>query len=260
MANINWNASNYKENFSFVPAYGEAVLDLLTKPKGSCIVDLGCGNGILTKKLFERGYQVVGIDDSAEMIAQAKVDCPNIEFITGNALDFVLEHKADAIFSNAVFHWIDEQKQQKMLCNIFNQLNEGGELVCEFGGAGCAEHVHRTLEQCFLEHGFEYKRVFYFPTIGQYAPMLEKAGFRIEYALLFDRPTVQKGEDGLADWIKMFVKKPFEGIDKDIQNEIICEAVNRLKSVLYINGEWIVDYVRIRFRAVKNKDKVFDIN
>ena len=235
MPNINWNAANYKNNFSFVPVYGEAVLDLLTKPKGSYIVDLGCGNGTLTKKLFERGYHVIGIDDSAEMIAQAKTDCPDIEFVTGNALDFMLEHKADAIFSNAVFHWIDESKQQKMLCNIYNQLNEGGELVCEFGGSGCAEHVHRALEQCFLERGFEYKRVFYFPTIGQYASMLEKAGFRIEYATLFDRPTVQKGANGLADWIEMFVKKPFEGIDESTRNEIIGETVNRLKSSLYIN-------------------------
>lgn len=260
MPNISWNVSNYKENFCFVPAYGEAVLDLLTKPKGSYIVDLGCGNGTLTKKLFERGYHVTGIDDSMQMVAQAKSDYPDIEFVIGNALDFTLEYKADAIFSNAVFHWIDEARQQEMLCNIYNQLKEGGELVCEFGGFGCAEYVHSTLEQCFLEHGFEYKRVFYFPTIGQYAPMLEKAGFRIEYAVLFDRPTVQTGENGLADWIKMFVKKPFESIDKNIQDKIICESVNRLKNVLYINGEWIVDYVRIRFRAVKNKDKVFDIN
>ncbi len=260
MSNINWSAANYKENFSFVPAYGEAVLDLLTKPKESYIIDLGCGNGTLTKKLFDRGYHVIGIDDSAQMITQAKADYPNIEFAAGNALNFSLERKADAIFSNAVFHWIDKAKQQEMLYNIYNQLNEGGELVCEFGGAGCAEHVHRTLEQCFLEYGFEYKRVFYFPTIGQYAPMLEQAGFRIEYAALFDRPTVQRGANGLADWIKMFVQKPFEGIDKNIQNEIIYETVNRLKNVLYINKEWIVDYVRIRFRAVKNKDKDLDIN
>ncbi len=54
--------------------------------------------------------------------------------------------------------------------------------------------------------------------------MLEKTGFRIEYAALFDRPTVQQGANGLADWIKMFVQKPFEGIDENIQNEIICET------------------------------------
>lgn len=253
MSNINWNVSNYKQNFSFVPEYGEAVIDLLTKPNGSSVIDLGCGNGILTQKLFERGYQVVGIDDSAQMIAQARNDYPDIKFMIGNAVDFMVEQKADALFSNAVFHWIDEEKQQKMLCNIYDQLKEDGEFVCEFGGAGCAEHVHNTLEQCFLEYGLAYKRVFYFPTIGQYAPMLEKAGFRIEYAALFDRPTIQKGANGLADWIKMFVKKPFEGIDEKMQNEIIAAAVKHLKNLLYINGEWFVDYVRIQFRAVKKK-------
>lgn len=235
-----------------MPAYGEAVMDLLTKQKGSYVVDLGCGNGALTRKLFERGYDVEGVDDSADMIAQAKADYSNIKFSVGNAVDFTLERKADSIFSNAVFHWIDEEKQQKMLCNIYGQLNDGGELVCEFGGAGCAEMVHSTLEKCFLERGFNYKRVFYFPTIGQYAPMLEKAGFRIEYATLFDRPTVQTGENGLADWIEMFVRKPFEGMDEKIKSEVICEAVERLRDKLYIDGKWIVDYVRIRFRAVKN--------
>ena len=226
MPNIDWNVSGYKENFSFVPAYGEAVMDLLTKQKGSHVVDLGCGNGALTKKLLERGYNAEGIDDSADMIAWAKADYPDIKFSVGNAVDFTLENKADAIFSNAVFHWIDEGKQQKMLCNIYDSLNDGGELVCEFGGAGCAKQVHDTLEKCFSKRGLEYKRVFYFPTVGQYAPMLEKAGFRVEYAVLFDRPTVQAGENGLADWIEMFVKKPFD-------------------------QKWIVDYVRIRFRAVK---------
>lgn len=252
MPNINWNVSGYKENFSFVPAYGEAVMDLLTKNKGSYVVDLGCGNGALTKKLFERGYNVEGVDDSADMIAQAKADYPDIKFSVGNAVDYTLERNADAIFSNAVFHWIDEEKQQKMLCNIYNSLNDGGELVCEFGGAGCAETVHSMLEKCFLERGLNYKRVFYFPTIGQYAPMLENAGFRVEYAVLFDRPTVQVGENGLADWIEMFVRKPFEGIDEKIKSEIIYEAVDNLRDKLYIDGKWIVDYVRIRFRAVKN--------
>lgn len=251
MPNIDWNASNYKDKFSFVPAYGEALLELLAKPEGSRVVDLGCGNGMLTGKLAERGYRVLGVDDSEDMLAKARADYPELEFCRGNALDFTLEEKADVIFSNAVFHWIDGSRQQEMLCNIYDQLKEGGELVCEFGGAGCAEQVHSALEQGFRERGLDYPRVFYFPTIGQYAPLLEKAGFRIEYASLFDRPTVQAGDDGLADWIRMFVKKPFEGMDEKLQEEIIREAVNRLENRLYQDGKWIVDYVRIRFRAVK---------
>lgn len=52
----NWNAENYSDNFQFVHKYGEGVLDLLTVPKGSFVVDLGCGNGALTEKPVQIGY------------------------------------------------------------------------------------------------------------------------------------------------------------------------------------------------------------
>ena len=64
MPNISWDAAEYKENFSFVPAYGEAVIGLITKQLGSRVIDLGCGNGSLTAHLADRGYLATGIDDS----------------------------------------------------------------------------------------------------------------------------------------------------------------------------------------------------
>lgn len=48
-----------------------------------------------------------------------------------------------------------------------------------------------------------YPRTFYFPSIGEYAPLLEGQGFKVECALLFDRPTVQKSEQGLENWIRI---------------------------------------------------------
>lgn len=36
---------------------------------------------------------------------------------------------------------------------------------------------------------------------------MERQGLRVEHAVLFDRPTPQKGENGLQNWINMFVKK-----------------------------------------------------
>lgn len=229
------------------------MIGLITKQPGSRVIDLGCGNGSLTAHIADLGYIVMGIDDSEEMLRLAEKEHPDLNFIQENAVSFHLEKGADVIFSNAVFHWIDEKDQQTMLSNIYCNLKPGGELVCEFGGFGCAEAVHGTLEQCFSDHGLTYRRVFYFPTIGQYAPMLEKAGFKIEYAALFDRPTPQNGADGLANWIRMFVKKPFEEIGKELKEEIISDAVSRLRNMLYQNGCWIVDYVRIQFRAVKQQ-------
>lgn len=72
MSNINWNANDYKNGFSFVPEYGESVINLITKEKGSRVIDLGCGNGMLTDKLAEKGYDVTGIDDSVDMLELAR--------------------------------------------------------------------------------------------------------------------------------------------------------------------------------------------
>ncbi|MBQ8638883.1 MAG: class I SAM-dependent methyltransferase [Lachnospiraceae bacterium] len=252
--NIQWNSKNYKEQFSFVPQYGEAVINLITREKGCRVVDLGCGNGTLTKKLSDAGYDVIGIDDSAEMIALASSEYPEIAFRKENALSFELQEKADVIFSNAVFHWIDREKQEELARNLSRQLKLSGELVCEFGGYGCAEAVHSTLEACFRERNIAYPRTFYFPTIGEHAPILEKYGLQIEYAVLFDRPTPQQADDGLIEWINMFVKKPFENMDWNVRNEILNDTKSRLKEKLFIDGKWYIDYVRIRIRARKVRE------
>ena len=166
-------------------------------------------------------------------------------------MDFTLDEPVDAVFSNAVLHWIDADKQQAMLDHIASQIKSGGLLVCEFGGKGCAETVHAALEKRFAAHGLHYLRTFYFPTVGEYAPLLEKAGFRVEFATLFDRPTKQNGPDGLADWIRMFDTAPFSGVDPALAAQIIDETVEDLRPVLLHDGVWYVDYVRIRFKVRK---------
>ena len=110
--NIFWDAEKYKKDFSFVPQYGEAVMDLLDAAPGSRVVDLGCGNGALTEQLAACGYDVTGVDASAEMLELAREGHPELKFLPGNALDFTLDEPVDAVFSNAVLHWIDADKQQ----------------------------------------------------------------------------------------------------------------------------------------------------
>ena len=249
--NITWNAADYEENFSFVHRYGENVLEMVEKGNGGLAVDLGCGTGPLTPGLKEKGYRVLGIDESAQMVEAARAAHPELTFIQGNALNFSLEEKADVIFSNAVFHWIDGACQEELAQNLAAQIKPGGMLVTEFGGKGCAEAIHSTLEKCYSERGLKYPRVFYFPTVGEYASVLEKAGFRIAFASLFDRPTPQNTQDGLKDWIRMFVKKPFEGMEETLKSEILKEAEDKLRSRLYIDGKWYIDYVRIRVKAVR---------
>lgn len=80
--------------------------------------------------------------------------------------------------------------------------------------------------------------------------MVEAAGFQVRSAVLFDRFTELKGDQGLKDWIRMFIKTPFHTVpDPDEQEEIIDTAVDRLKKDLYRDGKWYADYVRLRMKA-----------
>ena len=249
--NNDWNAKNYTNNFSFVHQYGEDVLKLIDAPAGSSVLDLGCGNGALTKKLQELGFQVQGMDSSEEMLTLAQRNNPDILFEYGDATQFTLAEPVDVIFSNAVFHWIDAEKQDALAAHIANALKPGGTLVCEFGGKDCAESVHATLEQCFAKRGLQYQRFNYFPTIAEYSAVLERNGLRPDYAVLFDRPTPQSPGKTVVDWIEMFVRVPFRGMEEKQKGEILQEAENLLRPKLCRDGKWIIDYVRIRVRARK---------
>lgn len=250
--NITWNAKDYTRDFAFVHRYGEDVLRLLDIKAGDNVIDLGCGNGALTARIAESGAQVVGIDSSADMLAVAHERHPELEFRQADALSFTVEEPVDAVFSNAVFHWIDEADQPQLLRQIRNALKPRGQLVCEFGGKGCAASVHNALRKAFARRGMGYTFRFYFPSIGQYATLLEQAGFRVEFAMLFDRPTpCENGESGLCQWIMMFDKIPFDGISQNVRDEIITEARRQLRPVLYHGGNWHIDYVRIRLRVVR---------
>lgn len=244
-----WNSDNYTDNFQFVYKYGEGVVDLLTVADDSFVLDLGCGNGAITQKLSEKGFRVLGIDASASMLEKARQLHPDLDFRLEDACEFTLEERADAVFSNAVFHWIDDH--DRLVRNISLNIKTGGQLVFEFGGKGCADTVHNALEKVFADRGFEYVNRFNFRSIGEFAPILEKYGFKVEYASLYDRPTEQIGENGLANWINMFVGSAFEGVGSRMREEIISQTEELCRPKLYKNGKWYVDYVRIQMKAVK---------
>lgn len=249
--NITWDAELYASNFDYIHRYGEGVLSLIDAPEGAKALDLGCGNGELTASLKKRGYDVIGLDASPELLAEARKNHPDISFINGDACDFTLETQVDVVFSNAVFHWIDEERQDDMLRCVYNAMNRGGQFVFEFGGAGNNRLIHRALRKEFSQYGYEYHMPFYFPTIGEYAPRLERAGFKVTDAFLFDRPTELFSNNGMADWINMFVKTPFDQVREEDRKAIVEGAVDRLRYPLQQDDKWYADYVRLRMKAVK---------
>ena len=248
-----WNSALYEGNHAFVWQYGESLLKLLAPKAGERILDLGCGTGQLTAKIAESGVFVYGIDSSLSMIAKAKSNYPQLNFAVADARDFQVDEPLDAVFSNAVLHWIKEP--DAVINCVAKSLKVGGRFVAEFGGRGNVGAIVRTLSSVLSEIGCEEPEAlnpWYFPSVGEYAGLLEKGGFEVGYGVLFDRPTtLEGGNAGMANWIEMFAGGFLLGLSEEVRSQVIKAVAERLRSTQYRDSNWIADYRRIRVVATK---------
>jgi trans-aconitate methyltransferase len=240
-----WDSSLYQDKHSFVWQYGENLLELLNSKPGECILDLGCGTGQLTEKISLTGAEVMGVDGAFEMIEKARKNYPHLKFDVADARNFQVEKLFDAVFSNAVLHWIREP--DAVIACIHQALKPGGRFVAEFGGKGNVEAITQALDRALGGT----PNPWYFPSIGDYATRLEQQGFDVKYALLFPRPTPLEGDAGIANWIQMFASAWMVELSAEDQIQVIRAVEEDLKPILYREGTWMADYCRIRIVAFK---------
>ena len=198
-----WDTGLYDDKHSFVWKHGAGLLELLAAQTGERILDLGCGTAHLTARIAEAGAEVVGIDASAPMIEEARRLYPNIRFEVVDARAFAFDEPFDAVFSNAVLHWV--KPPEKAIACVRRALKPGGRFVAEFGGRGNVRTIVSALDAASRAIGLgAWEHPWYYPGIGEYAPLLERAGLEVTDAFLFDRPTLLEGEEGLRHWVQMF--------------------------------------------------------
>jgi trans-aconitate methyltransferase len=252
---ISWNARFYDDKHNFVFRFGEDVVQLLNPREGEKILDLGCGTGHLTHLIASAGSRVIGIDNSPAMIERARAAYPDLDFRVMSAIDFHFDTSFDAVFSNAVLHWVLEKGSA--IDHIYHCLRPGGRLILEMGGKGNVDNILVATRKILTRHGYYSNAAiqpWYFPSLAEYTTLLERRGFRIQFAAHFDRPTnLQDTENGIKDWIRMFGSVFFKDIpDTDI-DMILEEIQETLKPTHYINHTWFADYKRLRIEAFKQK-------
>ena len=223
------------------------VLELLNPHPGERILDLGCGDGELTRVLQDRGCDTIGIDPSAGFIAAARKLDLDVREQDARELDF--EDEFDAVFSNAVLHWIAEA--DVVLGNVHRALREGGRFVGEFGGYGNCAAIEQALVYELEMRGIDASMAspWYFPTAGEYGERLIAAGFRVPYIALIPRPTPLPG--GMLGFLETFADSFASLVTIDRREGYLSAVCDRLEPLLNRNGEWTADYVRLRFEAFK---------
>jgi SAM-dependent methyltransferase len=246
----NWNAAAYADNAHFVPALGQPVLDLLQPQPGERILDLGCGDGALTEKLVALGAQVVGVDSSPDMIGAALHRGLDARVMDARALVFLNEF--DAVFSNAVLHWIKDDPDAP-IAGAFRALKAGARFVGELGGHGCVGAITVALVATLERRGIKDAASWipwYFPTVQDYEMRLRRAGFVPRSVELIPRPTPLP--TGMRGWLDTFANPFSAALPLEERSGFLDDVAALLKPVLCdADGRWTADYIRLRFAAIK---------
>jgi trans-aconitate methyltransferase len=247
-----WDAGLYDSKHSFVWEKARDLVELLAPQKGERILDIGCGIGQLTAAIAATGAQVVGVDRSPEMIAEAHKKFPTLRFEVCDARELPFVDEFDAVFSNAALHWIPDA--EPVVAGIVRTLKTEGRFVAEFGGHGNVQRVMDAFASALAGMGVSApeESPWYYPSIAEYSSLLQKHGLEVTQAVLFDRPTkLEDGERGLSNWIAMFGDSMVRRVP-DIQLVSYIRAVeDAARPSLWKGDHWELDYRRLRLVARK---------
>jgi trans-aconitate methyltransferase len=242
-----WNAEDYEKHARFVSDLAGPVLEWLQPQAGERILDLGCGDGVVTEELKRRGVSVLGVDISESLLAAAGARGVETRRMDGQKLAF--DSAFDAVFSNAALHWMSDAGA--VIEGIFRALKPGGRFVAEFGGHGNVAAVVTAMRATAGRRGGDAALAgpWFFPSVAVYREMLEERGFRVVRIGLFPRPTPLA--TGMIAWLKVF-RRPFFAQFGAEEDQVLSEVEALLApSLRDAKGNWTADYVRLRVEAVK---------
>jgi trans-aconitate methyltransferase len=242
-----WNAEDYEKHARFVSDLAGPVLEWLQPQAGQRILDLGCGDGVLTEELKRRDVDVLGVDVSESLLAAALARGVETRRMDGQKLPFDAEF--DAVFSNAALHWMSDAGA--VIEGVFRALKPGGRFVAEFGGHGNVAAVTTAMRATARRRGGDAALAgpWFFPSVAVYREMLEERGFRVVRIGLFPRPTPLP--TGMIAWLKVF-RRPFFAQYGAEEDQVLAEVEELLApSLRDARGNWTADYVRLRVEAMK---------
>jgi trans-aconitate methyltransferase len=233
-----WNATDYARVGAFVADLGAAALDLLDPREGERILDVGCGDGTLTERIVDRGAEVVGIDNSPDMIEAARAK--RLDVLLMDVTEMRFQAEFDAAFSNATLHWVIQK--ERAAGAIHAALRSGGRFAGEMGGEGNLRKLRDALDEELIIRGYvpPSESANWYPSPLEFSVVYGAAGFEHIDARLIERPTPI--DHGVAEWVTTFRRGWLDHaqVPEDERAEIGAAVADRF-------GSDIADYVRLRF-------------
>ena len=212
---FDFDGEKYQQASKHQKEWGNKIISELALTGNERILDLGCGDGVLTRQLagiVPRGY-VLGLDGSPGMIETAGHHTnDNLSFVCMDINDLDFSNEFDFIFSNAALHWVKDH--ENLLKNCKRALRENGRIRWSFGGFGNSLNLCGILEAAIkspeykdLFDGFEWP--WYMPNTETYTRLVKNAGYSKYEITLENADRHFTSGDELIKWIDQPCIVPF---------------------------------------------------
>jgi trans-aconitate 2-methyltransferase len=202
-----WDGRDYERHSPHQRAWGSSLIAELSLHGDERILDLGCGDGSVTRQLADRVPRgsVLGIDAAPEMLGAARDKCgPNMTVQHLDISDLDFEAEFDVVFSNASLHWVHDHAA--VLHSVHRALRRGGVLLAQFGCDGncpnlieCVKRQMATPPLLELFAGFRWP--WFFPSIPAYEELLGASPFAEWRAWMENRDQRFPSADAIVGWI-----------------------------------------------------------
>jgi trans-aconitate 2-methyltransferase len=202
---VDWEAKTYDRVSHIQAEWARAVLDRLPLNGDETVLDAGCGSGRVTAMLLDRlprGH-VVAVDAAPSMVEHARKALGDRATVFRSDLtELTLDEPVDAVFSNAVFHWI--QDHELLFARLHAAMKPGARLIAQYGGDGNVENFHDVArivggEPPFDEYLGEWQGAWNFTTAEYAHEKLTAAGFTGVKTWLEPAPIKDQYVDAVAD-------------------------------------------------------------
>ena len=124
------------------------IYNIVHKREKAKILDIGFGTGILTKKLYDDGYEIYGIDFSQKMIEIAKEKMPLASLIkydfSKGLPEEIKDNSFDYIISTYAMHHLKDEEKNEFIEKLESYLNKDGKIII----GDIAFKTRELLEKC----------------------------------------------------------------------------------------------------------------
>ncbi len=235
-----WDAATYERVAGPQRAWAGQVLDRLDLGGAEAVLDAGCGGGSVTELLLERVPEgrVVAVDGDAAMVAKARERLgARAEVLHQDLTALRLDAPVDAVFSNAVFHWVLDH--DALFAALRGALRPGGALSAQCGGAGNIARVKAVADR--LAGDAAPPRVWNYAGPEETEERLRRAGFTDVRAWLEPRPVTPPEP---ATYLETVVLGPYVQVLPEAERRPFAEAV-----LAELGDPPTLDYVRLNMTA-----------